>query len=137
LEEQMTSPCAGSLRRAVVVLVLAFGVLPLRAAAVELLSGLGGPIYVETFTEPAFPLSPETDPFALGGMTGNRAGDPLPALPTLTGTEMAIAVQESTVVASGLQSSGAELAFMPPPIGPQVGLLARIDDFAAVSTDSS
>lgn len=115
--------------------VLAAGVLAPPAQAVDLLSELGAPIYVEDFAgQVAFPLSPETDPFALGGMTGDQAGSPLPALPTLTGTEMAIAVQESTIVTSGVQSSGAQLAFTPPPIGPQVGLRGRFDDFAAVST---
>lgn len=121
-----------SLGSAVVVAVF---VVSVRAQAVDLLAELGAPIYVEDFAgQVAFPLSPETDPFALGGMTGHQVGSPLPPLPTLTGTEMAIAVQESTTVTSGLQSSGAQLSFTPPAIGPQVGLLGRFDDFATVST---
>ncbi len=103
-----------------------------RAAATELTSQLGAPVYVEDFDlETAFPLSPETDPFEFGGMAGYQRGDPLAPLPTLTGTELAIAVVEADPSSASLQASGAFLAFTPP-AGEGVGLRGHFDGFAAV-----
>jgi hypothetical protein len=43
-----------SLRGAVAVFAIVAGIAPLRADAVELLSELGGPIYVETLADPTY-----------------------------------------------------------------------------------
>jgi len=117
--------------------VLAVGLLvvgagPGGARALDLVAGLGSPVYVEDFEgELAFPLSPEVDPLGFGGMVGHRVGAPLPLLPTLSGGELLIAVSESAVATALLQSSGGAVAIEPPPNW-RIGLLGRFDGFEAV-----
>lgn len=100
------------------------------AQGANLLSELGSPVYVEDFAaEAAFPLTPETDTLGFGGMTGYQLGDPLAALPTLVGGELAVSVVEAAPSSAGLQSSGGEVGIAPPATG-DIGVLGRFDDFA-------
>lgn len=103
------------------------------AAASDLLAPLGDPVYFEDFAgELAFPLTPEIDARGLGGMVGNRIGDPLPLLPTISNGEMLISVSEAPGASSVLlQSSGGQVPFVPA-LRERVGLRARFDGFESV-----
>lgn len=113
------------------VVSMAVGALP--AHGLDLLDGIEQ-VYFEDFEgELAFPLDPELDSLGFGGMLGDRSGDPLPLLPTLSDGELLIAVSESPLAAptAQLQASGGVVAIAPPP-GARIGLVGRFEDFEAV-----
>jgi len=104
-----------------------------RAIAGELLAPLGPADYVETFAgETAFPLAPDFDSFALGGMTGFQRGDPLPAFPALGDDVLGILASEADPSMDVLQSTGAQLSITAPDER-QIGLLGRFEAFATVT----
>lgn len=104
-----------------------------RAIAGELLAPLGPADYVETFAgETAFPLTPDFDSLALGGMVALQRGDPLPPLPTLGGDVLGVIASESASSNEVIQSAGAALALTVPQ-GRQVGVLGRFDAFETVN----
>lgn len=104
-----------------------------RAMAGDLLAPLGPAEYVETFAgETAFPLAPDFDSFALGGMTGFQRGDPLPPLPALGDDVLGLVASEADPSMDVLQSAGAQLSITAPDER-QIGLLGRFEAFATVT----